>query len=201
MHDRKLHYSPFAKGDLVMCRNFTCGKGLKPKLLKERWTGPWKIIQVRGPVNYRITRKFGRKTQRVLVHHDRLKYFHERPPRLQTHIVEKPDRADTADSSEESDVVQEQNTTSLPGDSGESDVDSQLGSEDEDPFEDAVDDEDLIPGGHVEPEEPVPLPDEPEHLPNNLAQGNPDQSTRTRSGREVRPPRRLVAEADFGPQQ
>ena len=201
MHDRKLHYSPFAKGDLVMCRNFTCGKGLKPKLLKERWTGPWKIIQVRGPVNYRITRKFGRKTQRVLVHHDRLKYFHERPPRLQTHIVEKPDRADTADSSEESDVVQEQNTTSLPGDSGESDVDSQLGSEDEDPFEDAVDNEDLIPGGHVEPEEPVPLPDEPEHLPNNLAQGNPDQSTRTRSGREVRPPRRLVAEADFGPQQ
>ena len=25
MHDKKLHYSPFAKGDLVMCRNFTCG--------------------------------------------------------------------------------------------------------------------------------------------------------------------------------
>ena len=82
LHDRHLHYQPYEKGDLVMCRNFKCPKGLKPKLMMERWTGPWKVVQVRGPVNYRITRRCGNKTQRILGHHDRLKKYHVRPSRL-----------------------------------------------------------------------------------------------------------------------
>lgn len=82
-HDRKLHYAPYARGDLVLCRNFACKPGLKPKLISERWTGPWKVDKVRGPVNYRITRQKGQKTVRLLVHYNRLKPYHTRPVQLQ----------------------------------------------------------------------------------------------------------------------
>ena len=33
-YDKKIHYEPYTKGDLVMCRNFTCKQGLKPKLMQ-----------------------------------------------------------------------------------------------------------------------------------------------------------------------
>ena len=80
--DKNAHYTTYQRGDLVLLRQFTCKPGLKPKLLRERWTGPWTIDKMRGPVNYRITRKFQGKKQRVLVHHDRLKPFQERPSHL-----------------------------------------------------------------------------------------------------------------------
>ena len=81
-YDKKVNHNTYQKGDLVLCRNFICKKGLKPKLLSERWTGPWKVIQVRGPVNYRITMRRGQKILRLLVHHDRLKPYFQRPSHL-----------------------------------------------------------------------------------------------------------------------
>ena len=47
--------------------------------MREKWTGPWKVVVVRCPVNYRI--QFGKK--RLLVHHNRLKPYHQRPKDLQ----------------------------------------------------------------------------------------------------------------------
>ena len=83
-YDRKVNYQEYSKGDLVLCRNFTCKKGLKPKLMSERWTGPWKIDQVRGPVNYRITMRKNGKPFRIIVHHNRIKPYFQRPHHLQT---------------------------------------------------------------------------------------------------------------------
>ena len=188
MHDKKLHYTPYAKGDLVMCRNFSCKKGLKPKLLKERWSGPWKVIQVRGPVNYRISRKSNGKKLRVLVHHDRLKIYNERPTHLDPKSSEKdseltntpPDGIPPADPGEQH--------CTLDRESEESDREADTDSGDEEIFEDAVDDEDPTQAN---------LDEEADE---NVDQ-NADQCIRTRYGREIRPPNRLVAEPDFGPQQ
>ena len=85
--DKNVNYTIYHKGDLVLLRQLTCKPGLKPKLLKERWTGPWRVDAVRGPVNYRITRKVQGKKKRVLVHHDRLKAYKQRP----AHLVDPPD--------------------------------------------------------------------------------------------------------------
>ena len=77
-YDKNLHHTPYSKGELVMCRHYACKPGLKPKLMLERWTGPWRVDQVRGPVNYRIVH--GKK--RMLVHYNRLKPHVNRPPNL-----------------------------------------------------------------------------------------------------------------------
>ena len=83
-YDQKLQHETYTVGDLVLLKQMVCKPGCKPKLMRERWTGPWKVDRVRGPVNYRITRKNGRgKKDRILVHHDRLKPFSQRP----THLV------------------------------------------------------------------------------------------------------------------
>ena len=49
-YDKKQHYVKYEKGDLVLLRQMVCKPGLKPKLMKERWVGPWVINKVRGPV-------------------------------------------------------------------------------------------------------------------------------------------------------
>ena len=81
-YDKKLNYRTYEKGEKVLCRDYACPKGLKPKLMKERWTGPWEIQCVRGPVNFRIQRKIAGKRKRLLVHHDRIKPFYQRPSAL-----------------------------------------------------------------------------------------------------------------------
>ena len=100
--DRRANFIHYEKGDKVLLRQFTCKPGLKPKLLRERWTGPWTIDQVRGPVNFRITRKVGKKKHRVLVHHDRLKRFHERPNYLIENTHPKPQEADESQEAHQS---------------------------------------------------------------------------------------------------
>ena len=66
-YDKKTNFIQYKRGDQVLCRSFVCKPGLKPKLLRERWTGPWIIDKIRGPVNYRIVRKDQRGKQvRVL---------------------------------------------------------------------------------------------------------------------------------------
>ena len=81
-YDKKLNYRTYEKREKVLCRDYACPKGLKPKLMKERWTGPWEIQCVRGPVNFRIQRKIAGKRKRLLVHHDRIKPFYQRPSAL-----------------------------------------------------------------------------------------------------------------------
>ena len=85
-YDKKQHYTPYNKGDLVLLRQMACKPGLKPKLMKERWTGPWTVDKVKGPVNYRIVRKKSQKSkqERLMVHYDRLKPYYHRPEHLTT---------------------------------------------------------------------------------------------------------------------
>ena len=82
-YDQKIHHTMYGVGDLVLLKQMVCRRGCKPKLMRERWTGPWTVDRVRGPVNYRITGlgKKGKK-KRFLVHHDRLKPFTEREDKL-----------------------------------------------------------------------------------------------------------------------
>ena len=195
-HDRKLHYSPYAKGELVMCRNFHCPKGLKPKLLKERWTGPWKVVQVRGPVNYRITRRCGRKTQRVLVHHDRLKKYHERPLQLQQ-------RASTTTGEVGSDLMigPEQLSANIADTSDHADnSDDLIHVADQSDSESDDSDGDSEPGDHPEPiVEGLRGNDggQEELVQGGLAEPVLHQYV-TRSGRKVVPRRPLIADPNFG---
>ena len=202
-HDRQLHYHPYAKGDLVMCRNFKCPKGLKPKLLLERWTGPWKVLQVRGPVNYRITRRCGRKTQRVLVHHDRLKKYHERPPRLQQ-------RADTTAGEVGhglmigSDSISSETEVADPPDiSDHTGIADRKGSAD--PSDEESEDSDVEGelGDVAEPMVVEPRGDAREAL--EVAEVRPVEPAlpqyETRSGRLVKKTQRLIADTNFGDQR
>ena len=72
------HYEPYKKGELVLCRKYKCSRGLKPKLLREKWDGPWTIKTVMGPVNYRIIKGSGKQRKSLIVHHNRLKRYVER---------------------------------------------------------------------------------------------------------------------------
>ena len=40
-YDKKLNYRTYEKREKVLCKDYACPKGLKPKVVKERWTGPW----------------------------------------------------------------------------------------------------------------------------------------------------------------
>ena len=185
LHDRRLHYQPYEKGDLVMCRNFNCPKGLKPKLMMERWTGPWKVVQVRGPVNYRLTRRCRNKTQRILVHHDRLKKYHVRPSRLLRRddaSGEVPTLHDlTVGPQPVSEVADSSITSGLADpvnrESDDSDSDSEAG-EIADPM--AVEPRggvEIAQGGLVEPVLP---------------------QYQSRSGRKIKPKQRLIEDPNFG---
>lgn len=71
-------YTPYKKGELVSCREYGYRQGLKPKLIREKWSGPWVVQRVMGPVNYRVV--MGKR--RLLVHHNRLKPYIRRDGHL-----------------------------------------------------------------------------------------------------------------------
>ena len=77
-YGQDIQYKPYGKGDMVLCREHAYKKGLKPKLIRDKWSGPWKIQKVLGPVNYRLV--MGNK--RLVVHHNRLKPFISRANHL-----------------------------------------------------------------------------------------------------------------------
>ena len=83
-YDQKGSFRQYGKGDLVMLREYACRKGLKPKLMRERWSGPWRVVCRKGDVNYRIVKGTGRHKRKVVVHHNRLKTYLQRPPELVT---------------------------------------------------------------------------------------------------------------------
>ena len=82
-YDKKGNFRYYDKGELVMLREYKCPKGLKPKLWKDRWTGPWKILSRKSDVTYRISRGEGKRKRKVVVHHNRLKPYIQRPPQLE----------------------------------------------------------------------------------------------------------------------
>ena len=84
--DHKGNFRLYEKGDLVMLREYACKKGLKPKLMKERWSGPWRVVCRKSDVTYRITKGMGRYKRKVVVHHNRLKSYVQRPAEL-VHVV------------------------------------------------------------------------------------------------------------------
>ena len=81
-YDKKGSFRLYEKGEQVMLREYRCPKGLKPKLWKDRWTGPWRVICRKSDVNYRIAKGEGRRRRKVVVHHNRLKPYVQRPPQL-----------------------------------------------------------------------------------------------------------------------
>ena len=194
-YDKKLQYKPYHKGDLVMCRNFTCKKGLKPKLMRERWTGPWKVDKVRGPVNYRITRKQAQKTLRLLVHHDRLKPFHQRPAQLQTQNIDAgevgsdemrvPQQSQEEVSNSDQTVTMGDNSLSEPN-GGETEDYLESDSDSDGEQVDVDGDSDIV-GPVVQPEL---------EAPQRVA--HPGRVQTTASGRKVKPTQRLIADPNFG---
>ena len=182
-YDRKARYTPFAKGDSVLCRDFTCPRGLKPKLLKERWTGPWKVVQVRGPVNYRITRRKGQKMRRVLVHHDRLKLHHSRPDQLRL-----PGCTTTGEV--ECDLIEESQPISQDGGHPPREVDDEESDSESDPgVEMAEEEEDQV-------EE---VANQVEEVANQIVQGHagPVNEHVSRSGRKLKKTQRLIEDPQF----
>ena len=177
-HDKKLNYRTYEKGEKVLCRDYTCPKGLKPKLIKERWTGPWEIQAVRGPVNYRIQRrdKAGKK-KRLLVHHDRLKPYHQRSP-----VHEQDPKHLSAEPAEESSGPEENLGVDLEpafrdpfGELGNATIDSEEEEEEEIAGAEAG-----VRGQQADPDR---------HEPNT--QPLPAGERVTRSGRSSRPPQYL----------
>lgn len=81
-YDQRGSFRFYEKGEQVMLREYRCPKGLKPKLMKERWSGPWRVVCRKGEVTYRITRGVGKRKRKVVVHHNRLKPYVQRPPQL-----------------------------------------------------------------------------------------------------------------------
>ena len=199
-YDKKVNYEPYRKGDMVMCRNFACKKGLKPKLMCERWTGPWKIETVRGPVNYRITRKQAQKTFRLLVHHNRLKPYHRRSAQLQQQDLASGevggDKMAVPSVVSQDEVVQVDNSVSeadhsvvlpKPGASEtevDLDTDSDSDSEAEEPEREAEHEGHIAPEGIVVPR----------------VEAHPQQGVHrtTMSGRRIKQTQRLIEDPQFG---
>ena len=82
-YDKRGNFRYYDKGELVMLREYKCPKGLKPKLWKDRWTGPWKILCRKSDVTYRVSRGEGKRKRKIVVHHNRLKPYIQRPHQLE----------------------------------------------------------------------------------------------------------------------
>ena len=212
-YDKKIHYEPYTKGDLVMCRNFTCKQGLKPKLMQERWSGPWKVDKVRGPVNYRITRKLGQKIFRLLVHYNRLKPYHQRPPQLQPPdtvsdgvggdemsgplLVSQREVSDTDQSGAEVEhavAVPDREAGRVVSDSGNAvaEVDHAVTGPEHEGYETDTDSD------SEEEVEPDIDSDHEENVENVAAHPRQDLPQATRSGRIVKRGNRLIEDPQFG---
>ena len=190
-HDQKVNYRSYVKGDLVMCRDYTCKPGLKPKLVRDRWTGPWIVDRVRGPVNFRIKRKGSKgKPLRLLVHHDRLKFFHKRSARLDEDSVVQQNGPvdvdfDPGEGSVPGSTLVEAEVLQRPGDVEESESDES----DEESVDESDDDEPQANGdADVQPVPPPPRNRRPNAVNLPRVEGN----YVTASGRTVVTPNRLI---------
>lgn len=84
-YNRDVRFKAYAPGSLVMLNTKVVKPG-RSKCLSDRWTGPYRVVDRVGKVNYRIrpasgTGRSGRRC--TIVHHDRLKIFVSRKNSLQ----------------------------------------------------------------------------------------------------------------------
>ena len=202
-YDKKQHYVKYEKGDLVLLRQMVCKPGLKPKLMKERWVGPWVIDKVRGPVNYRIVRtNQKKKKERLLVHHDRLKPYHRRPDCLEEDkaesAVEEVLLGDRAGSNRESD----NGLTNPPESDDDEEYEEAQEDEENEEYESATSDQEEEENQeeeeeenqeeeeeeNQEEEEEENQEEESEESEDSELEDNQDQNQKvTRSGRVVKP--------------
>ncbi|XP_043206108.1 uncharacterized protein LOC122372666 [Amphibalanus amphitrite] len=100
-------------GDRVWLHRAVGRKGLSPKL-QSPWSGPFDIIEVLSPQNYRLRLKNGRK---VVVHHDHLKPYVEREEYARKGSQDEQDEDDHGSQSESVDagqVVEEDDDDYVP---------------------------------------------------------------------------------------
>uniref|UniRef100_A0A5S6QMF2 RNA-directed DNA polymerase n=1 Tax=Trichuris muris TaxID=70415 RepID=A0A5S6QMF2_TRIMR len=77
LFDKRVNFKPLCAGELVWLLDPSriTGKLYQP------WTGPFKVVEVVGMVNYKIQR-VDRPSLTMVVHYDRLKRSHQRQPHL-----------------------------------------------------------------------------------------------------------------------
>lgn len=74
-YNKKTRERNFVLGDLVYLKDLSSTIGVSKKLAK-RWKGPYRVIEITGPVNYRIRKVNSREEQ--VVHVNRLKKYYEK---------------------------------------------------------------------------------------------------------------------------
>uniref|UniRef100_A0A5S6QHH5 RNA-directed DNA polymerase n=1 Tax=Trichuris muris TaxID=70415 RepID=A0A5S6QHH5_TRIMR len=77
LFDKRVNFKPLCAGELVWLLDPSRITGK----LYQSWTGPFKVVEVVGMVNYKIQR-VDRPSLTMVVHYDRLKRSHQRQPHL-----------------------------------------------------------------------------------------------------------------------
>ncbi|KAJ8927564.1 hypothetical protein NQ314_019959 [Rhamnusium bicolor] len=109
-YDRKTKERKFDLGDLVNLKDLSTTVGISKKLAKS-WTWPYRVIEVIGPVNYKIRKVHGRDEQ--VVHVNRLKKYYEEESQLDG-TEDEDDREEALNGSDEEDDEKQDSTLKLP---------------------------------------------------------------------------------------
>ncbi|KAJ8967086.1 hypothetical protein NQ314_003098, partial [Rhamnusium bicolor] len=109
-YDRKTKERKFDLGDLVNLKDLSTTVGISKKLAKS-WTWPYRVIEVIGPVNYKIRKVHGRDEQ--VVHVNRLKKYYEKEKQLDG-TEDEDNREEALNESDEEDEEKQESTLKLP---------------------------------------------------------------------------------------
>ncbi|KAJ8940902.1 hypothetical protein NQ314_010542 [Rhamnusium bicolor] len=109
-YDRKTKERNFELGDLVYLKDLSTTVGISKKLAKS-WKGLYRVIEVIGPVNYKIRKVNGRDEQ--VVHVNRLKKYYEKERQLDG-TEDEDNREEALNGSDEEDEEKQDSTLKLP---------------------------------------------------------------------------------------
>ena len=107
-YDRNAKEPTFKEGEKVWIHNKERKQGLSPKL-QTKWQGPYQIIEKVSPVNFKVKLVGGCKAPFV-VHSNRLKKFHELPPKPN----DSTDSSDSKDDASDNTINQNRNQDNQP---------------------------------------------------------------------------------------
>ena len=107
-YDRNAKEPTFKEGEKVWIHNKERKQGLSPKL-QTKWQGPYQIIEKVSPVNFKVKLVDGSKAPFV-VHSNRLKKFHEPPPKPN----DSTDSSDSKDDASDNTINQYGNQDNQP---------------------------------------------------------------------------------------
>ena len=88
IYDRKIHGSPYNKGDVVWLFNPVVPRGQHKKFHRP-WSGPYTVVKHLSDSTYRIQHTQNH-SKRIIVHFDRLKPFTGNLQSLHSHLQHKP---------------------------------------------------------------------------------------------------------------